>query len=178
MLLASITFLGQVVDKEGVKADPAKIRAVLELKPPTNVKELRCLLGMANQLSKFSPNLADQTKPLQDLLSAKNQWVWSESQETAFTKLKQLLNSNQILALYNPALSTVVSADASAYGLGAVLQQCQPNGNLRPVAYISRATTETEQKYSQIEKEALAATWACENTSWVYNFTLKPTTSH
>ena len=57
--VTSITFLGQVVDKEGVKADLAKIRAVLELKPPTNIKELRRLLGMANQLSKFSPNLAD-----------------------------------------------------------------------------------------------------------------------
>ena len=43
----SITFLGQVADQEGVKPDPAKVQAVLELKPPTNIKELHRLLGMA-----------------------------------------------------------------------------------------------------------------------------------
>ena len=49
----SIKFLGQIFDQEGVKADPTMVQAILKLEPPTNVKELRYLLGMANQLSKF-----------------------------------------------------------------------------------------------------------------------------
>ena len=52
----SIKFLGQVVDQEGVKADPTKVQEVCELKPLTTVKELHRLLGMANQLSKFLPS--------------------------------------------------------------------------------------------------------------------------
>ena len=64
--------------------------------------------------------------------------------------------------MYNAAYETRISADASLYGLGAVLQQKQASGELRLVAYISRALSETEQHYAQIEKEALAVTWACE----------------
>jgi len=69
----SIKFLGQLVNNTGVKADPDKIRAIQELTPPTNVSELRRFLGMVNQLSKFAPNLANETKSLRELLSMKSQ---------------------------------------------------------------------------------------------------------
>ena len=55
-----------------------------------------------------------------------------------------------------------MSADVSSFGLGAVLRQQQDDGTLRPRAYISRAMTATDQRYGQIEKEALALTWAYE----------------
>ena len=68
--------------------------------------------------------------------------------------------SEQVLALYDSEKKTTVSADASSFGLGAVLMQKQPSGDLRPVAYACRSMTETECRYAQIEKEALAVTWA------------------
>ena len=70
------------------------------------------------------------------------------------------LASPETVALYSPERETVISADSSSYGLGAVFLQRQENGKLQPVAYASRSLTETEQRYAQIEKEALAITWS------------------
>ena len=73
-----------------------------------------------------------------------------------------MVTSPPVLAFYSSDAATTVSADASSYGIGAMLLQIQHDGRKAPVAYVSRALTPTEQRYSQIEKEALAMTWACE----------------
>ena len=112
---------------------------------------------------KFFPNLAEKTKPLRDLLKKDNAWVWGPAQQEAFQRLKADMASEQVLALYDPEKKTVVSSDASSFGLSAVLMQKQPPGEMRPVTYASRSTSETERRYAQIEKEALAITWALKN---------------
>ena len=154
----SINFLGQTIDGKGVSPDPSKIKAIQELPRPKNVTEVRRFLGMINQLSKFSLHLAERSKPIRDLLSTKNHWNWGPDQEKSFNDLKTDLSSGRVLALYEPDRESRVSADASSYGLGAILRQKQPDGKWKPIAYISRSMTETEQRYAQIEKEALAVT--------------------
>ena len=57
---------------------------------------------------------------------------------------------------------TIISADASSYGLGSVLIQEQDDNSKRPVAYASRSLSRAERRYANIEREALALTWACE----------------
>lgn len=113
-------------------------------------------------LAKFIPNLSEVTGPLRELLKESSEWVWGPAQQKAFGNLKQLLASPRVLAYYNPELHTIVSVDSSAYGMGAVLLQVQHDGRRAPLAYVSRALTDTEKRYPQIEKEALAITWGCE----------------
>ena len=130
------------------------------MSPPSNPSEVRHFLGMANQLSKFLPDLADSTKPLRDLLIKHHEW--DVPQKQAFGAIQAALTSPPVLTLYDPNNPTTVSADASSFGLGAVLMQQQTDGSSQTVAFISRAMTKTEQMYAQIEKEALAITWACD----------------
>ena len=135
---------------------PEKLRTITGMAEPTSVTEVRRFLGMASKLGRHSPQLAETTKPLQDLLSKVNQWVWGDTQTKAFSAVKRLLTTKVVLALYDSKLVTTIAADASSYGPGAVLLQRQEDGQDRPVAFSSRCMSETEQRYAQVEKEAPA----------------------
>ena len=106
---------------------------------------------MVNQISKFAPNLADVTQPLRELLVKDNQWVRGEPQQRAFRRVKDILTSSPVLALFDPNLETTISADVSSFGLGAVLLQRQSTGDLKPIAYISTSDTHRAEVCSNWE---------------------------
>ena len=99
---------------------------------------------MVNQLSKFQPQTTELTKPLRDLLSSKNQWLWSDGQDEAFRAIKESLTSTPTLAHYDASRDTKLSSDALSYGLGAILRQQKDDGLWRPVAYASRALSPSD----------------------------------
>ena len=155
----TLKFLGHIIDTTGIRADPDKTAAIMEMAPPTTIPELRRFMGMVNQLGKFTPNLAQLTQPLRKLLSKSHEWTWGPAQAQSFLAVKQELSKPTTLALYDPKSLTKISADASSHGLGAVLLQ-KPQDT-----YASRSMSATEGRYAQVEKEALAITWACEKFS-------------
>lgn len=163
--LTSVTFLGHIVDATGVHADPRKVNAISNFSAPTTVSELRTFMGMANQLGKFLPNLSQLCGPLRALLRKESSWLWGPHQQQAFSAMKSLITRPSSLAHYDPDRATVIAADASRAGLGAVLLQVQPDGERRPVYFASRSLTPAELNYAIIELEALALTWAADRFS-------------
>ena len=89
-------------------------------------------------------------------------WTWDAAQQNAMESIKKELCTTPTLAWYDATKPLSISADASSYGLGATLQPEEGNGNRKVVAYASGSMTDCESRYAQIEKEALALTWACD----------------
>ena len=163
----SVKFLGTVIDEQGIHADPTKTKAISEFLQ--NVKDLQRFMGMVNHLGKFIPRLAEISEPLRQLLCKDTTWLWTDPQQRAFEQIKTTLTSAKVLACYNPSRPTIIAADASLNGIGAVLLQVQDDGNRRPISYASRSLSDAEKRYAVIEKviekEQLAGVWAREKFS-------------
>lgn len=133
--IKEVSFLGHLPSAEGIRLDPQRIPAVQNMETPTNVSDVRSVLGMANDLGRFLPNIAQKTVPLWELLKTSTEWAWGPAQETAWKELKSMICSSKCMAKYNSRQLTILLADASSFGLGAVLVQEQPTGERRPIAF-------------------------------------------
>ena len=109
-----LKYIGHLIHQRGIQADPVKTSVIREMKPLTNVSELRRFM---HQLGKFSSNLAHLNQPLRQLLSKKSTWMWRPSQDKSFSDIKIELSKPTIPSLYNPQAPTKISVDASFYGL-------------------------------------------------------------
>ena len=136
--------------------DQSKVEAITALSPPSNVKELRFFLGMITYCTNFLPNLATITELLRILTKKDVPWVWTRHHQDTFNCLKQLLSSAQALAYFNTKAETQIITDASPHGPGALIAQRQSTDNFQPICYASRALSDVERRYSQIERESLA----------------------
>ena len=128
--------------------------------PPTNVSSLRSFLGSVQFYSKFLPNLATVLAPLHQLTKKDSKWKWDSTEEAAFRELKKNLCADTVLAHFQSSVPIGISCDASEVGIGAVLFHRYPDGSERPIANVSKTLTETQRRYSQIQKEALAIIFA------------------
>ena len=129
------------------------------MQTPTDIKSLQRLLGFVNYLSKFLPSLSDVCEPLRHMTDKDIDWTWLPAHDTALETIKRLITHHPVLKHYDLQEEVTLQGDASETGLGVCLLQ-----NGKPVAFVSRTLTDTEQRYaqSQIEKECLAIVFACD----------------
>ena len=155
-MATEVDYLGHRIDAEGLHPLADKVWAVQEAPSPRSVSELKSYLGLLSYYGKFLPSLSSILAPLYRLLKVSVRWQWSDKEQKAFDKSKELLLSSKVLVHFDPDREVVLACDASPYGLGAVLSHRMPDGVERPIAFASRTLSPAEQKYSQLEKEGLA----------------------
>ncbi|KAK3108602.1 hypothetical protein FSP39_011752 [Pinctada imbricata] len=131
---------------------------------PVDVAGVRRFVGFVTYLAKFLPKLSEICEPLRRLTQKNVEWHWTDQHEKAISKVKQLVTSDPLLQYFQPGKKVTLQCDASEKGLGAALLQ-----DAKPVAYASRALTDTEGRYAQIEKELLAVVFGLERFN-VYTY--------
>lgn len=171
----NLNFLGYRIDENGIHQTAELTYAITEAPRPANVSQLRSCLGLINFYQKFLPNLSTLLHPLYKLLCNDTKSSWCEKCENAFVQCKQLLLRDDVLTPFDPSLEIIVTCDSSSYRVGGVIGHIMPDGSERPILFASRALSKCENKYSQVEKEALALVYAVKefhNFVYACKFTL------
>ena len=153
----TVKFFGHELTPGGIKVDPKKIEAIIQMDPPQNTTSLQSFNGMVNYLKKFSPVLSELSEPLRRLCKSGVEWAWKSEQQNAFEAIKRVITTLPVLAYFDKTKKRTIQCNASKKGLGAVLLQ-----ESKPIMDVSRALTETEQRYLNIERELLAIVFALE----------------
>ena len=156
-----LEFFGHQLSDKGLDITQGKVEAIVNAEKPSNASEVRSFLGLITFCSRFVPNLSTLADPLRKLTRKNQPFKFGEVEQQAFEALKQALSKAETLAYFDVNAKTMVMADASPIGLGAILIQKQ-DGIPRVVSYASRSLSAVERRYSQTEKEALGLVWACE----------------
>lgn len=143
--------LGHIVSKRGREADPETISAITSLRPPQSVSGVRQVLGLAQVVREYVPEMGRIIAPIQQLSGSKVKDIrsqWGEPQDKAFAALKKALTTTPVLMLPDPTKPYRVQTDACqiGFGLGAGLYQQDRDGVWRPVAYWSRGLKPAERK--------------------------------
>ena len=157
-----VEYLGRVVTREGVKADPTKIQVIKDWIIPQTVKDVRSFLGFASYYRDFQPNFALIVYPLNELLKNNtsrsqggNKVKWTDECQYAFNRVKEMLTSAPVLGYPMPDGRYQLDTDASGYAMAGILSQIQ-QGTEVVLSYASNGFNLSQKNYCTTKRELLA----------------------
>eukprot|EP00253_Pinus_taeda_P029469 PITA_29469 len=148
--------LGHIISKDGIRIDPERIQAILQIPYPRNTKELQAFLGRINFLRRFIPNLAELVRLLGNMLKKDAKVRWSLEAKQAFESIKTPLTQTPVLTSPQFDRDFIIFSFASEHTIAAVLLQKYDQGNEKPIAFFSPALRDAPLKFQIMEKQAYA----------------------
>ena len=147
-----LLYLGHILTSEGIKPDPSKVSAVVNMPVPQCKEDLQRFLGMITYLCKSLPQYSEVTAPLCELLKKEVHWHFEKPQLEAINKLKDMTTNSPVLQFYDPSKPTRLTTDASGNGLGEILKQ-QHDEHFKPVIYASQALQPEEKDFCPLKRK-------------------------
>ncbi|XP_074347624.1 uncharacterized protein LOC141686489 [Apium graveolens] len=145
-------FLGFIVNHRGIEANPAKIKALLDMKSPTNVKQVQSLTGRIAALNRFVSKSSDRCKEFFKAFKlAGKDFIWTSECEEAFKRIKEQLGHPPMLSKPLDGENLILYLAVSEYSISAVLVR-EEDGQQSPVYYVSKRLHDAETRYTNMEK--------------------------
>ncbi|KAF8080057.1 hypothetical protein N665_0979s0013 [Sinapis alba] len=171
-------FLGYIVTKRGIEANPRKITTIAELPSPKNTREVQRLTGRIAALNMFISRSTDKCLSFYQLLRNNKRFEWDARCEDAFDQLKEYLCTPPILAKPEDGEILYLYISVSASAVSSVLVR-QDRGEQRPIFYTSKIFDDAETRYSPLEKLALAVVVAARKLRLYFqSYTIHVLTNH
>ena len=148
--------LGFLVSDRGIKVDPSKIKAILEMPPPRSEKEIRGLLGRLQYISRFIAKLTSTCEPIFKLLRKNEPHTWNDECQKAFELIKEYLLHLPILVPPQHGKSLLLYLSIIGDTVGSMFAQEDDNKNERAIYYLSKRFHDYETRYTPIEKSCFA----------------------
>ena len=146
---------------------------------PQNQKQVRALIGGINYYGKFLKNLSKRLRPINALLKQGVKFAFTPAMEAIIRDILRELGQPPILvypdwdSIADNSRPFRLYCDASRDGFGATLEQEQPDGTVRPILFVSRATLDSERNWTPLDLEAGSIVWAIKRLRghlWSTNF--------
>ncbi|PKI69594.1 hypothetical protein CRG98_010007 [Punica granatum] len=152
--------LGFVVSEKGIEVDPDKVKAIMELPPPSTVREVRSFLGLLNYIARFIANLTDKCQLLFRLLRKNAAVEWDDECQKAFDTVKAYLVQPPMLVQPSPERPLIMYLTVRRQSMGCMLGQKDNSTHAeRVIYYLSKKFTEGESNSPEIEKMCCALVW-------------------
>jgi hypothetical protein len=152
--------LGFIISRHGIRVDPIKVEGILNLPPPSTLRQLQSLQGKENFIRRFIPNYVKITRGFTRLLKKDSKFIWDTIANNSFEALKLSLTRAPLLFPPNYSRDYFLYLVASEYTISMVLIQEDDVHDEHVVYYLSQSLTPTEIRYQHVEKLALATVQA------------------
>ncbi|KAI5153692.1 hypothetical protein ENBRE01_3227, partial [Enteropsectra breve] len=169
-----VTYLGCIVNAEGIKPDISKISNIQHMHPPSNVKQLLKILGFINWFRPFIQGLSSKIASLCEKTKKNIKFKWTAEDNTTLRKILNDIRGQPMLCHADVNLPFELHTDASDSGIGGVLTQQD-----KLIGLFSAKYKGSEKNYTTSEKEFLAILRSLEHfRCYLFNSPVTVLTDH